>query len=97
MCLVLECKMGFLAIEIAEVESTRRGTLPNLRPKSLKVAFIHKSWEQQLAAAMYSTSVVDKETLACLREDQETREVPNNWHVPDVDLRSNRHPAKSES
>ena len=97
MCLVLECKMGFLAIEIAEVESTRRGTLPNSRPKSLKVAFIHKSWEQQLAAAMYSASVVDKETLARLREDQKTREVPKNWHVPDVDLRSTWHPAKSES
>ena len=25
--------MGFLATEIAEVESTRRGTLPNSRPK----------------------------------------------------------------
>ena len=51
--------MGFLATEIAEVESTRRGILPNIRPKSLGVAFIHKSWEQQLAAATYSASVVD--------------------------------------
>jgi len=49
------------------------------------------------AAAMHSTSMVDKETLACLWEDQEIREVPKNWHVPDVDLRSTRHPAKSES
>jgi len=61
--------MGFLATEIAEVESTRRGTLPNSRPKSLSVDFIHKSWEQQLAAAMYSASVVEREMLACLRED----------------------------
>ncbi|WVZ52774.1 hypothetical protein U9M48_003796, partial [Paspalum notatum var. saurae] len=70
------CKTGFLATEIAEVKSTRRGILPYLRPKSLRVAFIHKSWEQQLAAAMYSASVVERATIACLREDQETREVP---------------------
>ncbi|WVZ80994.1 hypothetical protein U9M48_028422 [Paspalum notatum var. saurae] len=97
MCLVLECKTGFLATEIAEVESTRRGILPNLRPKSLRVAFIHKSWEQQLAAAIYSASVVDKDTLACLQEDQETREAPKSWHVPEVDLRSFWQPAWSAS
>ena len=89
--------MGFLATEIAEVESTRRGTLPNSRPKSLRVDFIHKSWEQQLAAAMYSASVVERETLAYLREDQKTSEDPKNWQVPEVDFRSTRHPAKSES
>ncbi|WVZ70665.1 hypothetical protein U9M48_019309 [Paspalum notatum var. saurae] len=92
-----QCKTGFLATEIAEIESTRRGIFPNLRPKSLRVAFIHKSWEQQLAAAMYSASVIDKDTLACLREDQETREVPKSWHELEIDLRSIRQPAWSAS
>ncbi|WVZ90122.1 hypothetical protein U9M48_036452 [Paspalum notatum var. saurae] len=46
---------------------------------------------------MYSASVVDKDTLACLREDHETREVPISWHVPEVDLRSIRQPAWSGS
>src|SRR6266511_5097553 len=44
-----------------------------------------------------TTSVVDWATLDCLREDQETSEEPKNWQVPEVDLRSKRHPAKSAS
>ena len=90
MCLVLECKTGFLATKIAEVESTRRGILPKLSPKSLRVAFIQSNWEQQLAEATYSSSMVEVATLDCLREDQETREVPKKWQVPEVDLRSIR-------
>src|SRR5436190_12637610 len=51
----------------------------------------------ELAAATYSASVVDWATLDCLREDQETSEEPKNWQVPEVDLRSKRHPVKSAS
>ena len=50
-------------------------------------------WEQQLAAATNSASVVEWATPVCLREDQETRDGPRNWHVPKVDLRSNLQPA----
>jgi hypothetical protein len=35
--------------------------------------------------------------LDCLREDQDTKEDPKNWKVPEVDFLSNRHPAKSAS
>jgi hypothetical protein len=40
------------------------------------VYVIQRSWEQQLAAAMYSASVVDWATLDYLREDQDTKEDP---------------------
>ena len=55
------------------------------------------SWEQQLAAVTYSASVVLRATPLYLREDQETREEPINWQVPEVDLRSILHPPKSTS
>jgi hypothetical protein len=61
------------------------------------VYVIQNSWEQQLAATTYSTSVVDWATLDYLREDQDTKEDPKNWQVPKVDFLSNWHPAKSAS
>jgi hypothetical protein len=64
---------------------------------SLMVYVIQRSWEQQLAATAYSASVVDRATLDCLREDQNTKEEPKNWQVLEVDFLSNRHPAKSAS
>src|SRR6185436_13087909 len=51
MCLVLECRTGFFAMLMADVLSTKMGTLPKLKPKSCKVCFIQSIWEQQLAAA----------------------------------------------
>jgi hypothetical protein len=59
MCLVLECSTGFLATLMALVLSHIRGTWEHSSPKSLGVYVIQSSWEQQLAAAIYSTSVVD--------------------------------------
>jgi hypothetical protein len=35
--------------------------------------------------------------IDCLREDQETRDELKNWHVPEVDFLSTRHPAKLTS
>jgi hypothetical protein len=66
-------------------------------PKSLMVYVIQRSWEQQLAAATYSASVVDWATLDFLREDQDTKEDPKNWQNPEVDFLSNWHPTKSAS
>jgi hypothetical protein len=97
MCLVLEWSTGFFATLMALVLSHWSGTWVYTSPKSLMVYVIQRSWEQQLAAATYSTSVVDWATLDCLREDQDTKEDPNNWQVPEVDFLSNWHPAKSES
>jgi hypothetical protein len=58
---------------------------------------IQSSYEQQLAVATYSASVVDWATLDCLREDQETSEDPKSWQVPKVDFLLTRHPTKSAS
>jgi hypothetical protein len=82
---------------MALVLSHWSGTWVYSSPKSLMVYVIQKSWEQQLAAATYSASVVDWETLDCLREDQETNEEPKNWQVPEVDFLSNQHSWKSAS
>jgi hypothetical protein len=60
------------------------------------VYVIQRSWEQQLAAATYSASVVDWATLDCLREDQDTKEDPKNWKLQKwtpytIDTRQNPH------
>ena len=46
---------------------------------------------------MYSASAVDKATEFCFFEDQETKERPSKWHLPDVLMQSTQHPKKSES
>jgi hypothetical protein len=97
MCLVLEWNTGLFATLIALVLSHWSGTWVYTSPKSLMVYVIQRSWEQQLAAATYFALVVDCAALDCLREDQDTKEDPKNWHVPEVDFLSNWHPAKSAS
>jgi hypothetical protein len=97
MCLVLEWSTGFLATLMALVLSHWSVTWVYSSLKSLMVYVIQRSWEQQLDAVTYSTSVVDWATLDCLREDQDTKEDPKNWQVPEVDFLSNWHPAKSVS
>jgi hypothetical protein len=78
MCLVLEWITGFFATLMALVLSHWSGTWVYSSPKSLVVYVIQRSWEQQLAAATYSTSVVDWATLNYLREEQDTKEDPKN-------------------
>jgi hypothetical protein len=97
MCLVLDWSTGFLATLMALVLSQRSGIWVHSSPKSLKVYEIHNSWEQQLAAATYSTLVVDWATLDYLREDHETNKDPRNWQVPEVDFLSTRQPGNSAS
>jgi hypothetical protein len=58
------------------VLSHMRGTLSKITPKSLMVCTIQRIYEQQLAPATYSASVVDCATEECVREDQQTREYP---------------------
>jgi hypothetical protein len=93
--LVLEWSTRFLATLMALMLSHMRGTWEHSSRKSLSVYVIQSSWEQQLAAATYSASMVDWATLDCLREDQETSEEPKNWQVSEVVFLSTKHPAKS--
>jgi hypothetical protein len=97
MCLVLEWSTRFFATLMALVLSHWSETWVYSSPKSRMVYVIQRSWEQQLAAATYSPSVVDWATLDYLREDQDTKEDLKNWQVPEVDFLSNLHPAKSAS
>jgi hypothetical protein len=65
------------------------------------VYVIQSSWEQQLAAATYSASIVDWATLDCLREDQETSEEPKTDKSPKstsyrLDTPQNWHPKNQE-
>jgi hypothetical protein len=80
---------------MALVLSHKRGTLSNLTPKSLIVCTIQRICNQQLAVATYSASVVDCATKDYFREDQQMREDPRKWHVPEVLFRSIPQPAKS--
>jgi hypothetical protein len=97
MCLVLEWSTGFFATLMALVLSHWSGTWVYTSPKSLVVYVIQRSWEQQLAAATCSASVVDWATLDSLQEDQDTKEDPKNWQVLEVAFLSIRHSAKSTS
>ena len=42
---------------------------------------------------MYSALAVDKDTEFCFLEDQDTRDLPRNWQVPEVDFLSTLSPA----
>jgi hypothetical protein len=59
-CLILLWKTGFLVTEMTLVFSHMRKTLSKITPKSIMVCTIHRIWEQQLAAAIYSVSVFEK-------------------------------------
>ena len=48
------------------------------KSKSRKVAIIQSNCEQQLAAVIYSASVVDRATLDYFQDDHKTNEVPKN-------------------
>ena len=84
MCFVLECWTRLLVSFMALSLSHSNGTYLNLIPKSLKVAFIQSNWAQQLPVEMYSALVVESATLFCFFDDQDTSDLSNSWHVPDV-------------
>ena len=92
-CFVLECWTRLLVSFTALLLSHSNGTCLNLIPKSLKVAFIHSNWAQQLSTEMYSASVVESATLFYFFDDQDTSDLPNSWHVFDVLFLSTLHPA----
>ena len=82
MCFVLVCWTGFLARLMVLVLSQRMGASGNSKPRSLSWFFSHSTWAQQLAAAMYSASVDDKDTQVYFLLAQETRQPPRKAHCP---------------
>jgi hypothetical protein len=79
---------------MALVLSHWSGTWVYSSPKSLMVHVIQRSWEQQLAAATYSASVVDWATLDCLRKTKTPKKIPRTgksqkWTSYPTDTRQN--------
>jgi hypothetical protein len=64
-----------------------------IEPKSQRVCLIQSSCAQHCPAATYSASAVDRATDVCFFELQDTRDLPRNWHVPNVLFLSTLHPA----
>ena len=84
MCLVLEWFTWLFASLIALSLSHKSRILLNLQPKSLKVNRIQSSCAQQVPAATYSASAVDRATEFYFLELQDTRDRLRNWQVPEV-------------
>ena len=77
MCFVLECITGFLDIFIALVLSQNIGMGSSyFTCMSSNVCLIQMTCVQHVATAIYSTSIVDKDTEGCFLLDQDTRQSP---------------------
>ena len=96
-CSLRKCITGFLDRFMALVLSKWIGILFKRIPKSLSCCLTHRVWAQQLPAAMYSASVVERTTQACFLQCQEIRLDPRMWNVPLVLFLSILQPAKYES
>jgi hypothetical protein len=59
--------------------------------------FIHNNWVQQLPAAIYSASAIEREIEDCFRLNQATRLVPTQKHPPKLLFLSSAFPAQSAS
>ena len=89
--------MRFLEMLMALVLSHLIGMCSYLNPKSSKVCFIHKTCAQQLPAATYSASAIDKTTEFCFLLAQETKDFSRKSQVPLVFFLSNLQSSKSIS
>ena len=75
----------------------KRGTLSQVTPYSFKVCLIHNNWVHPLAAATYAAAVMERDMQFCFLEDQHTKDLPRNWHAPEVDFLSSLSPAQPKS
>ena len=67
---------ALFAIFIALSLSHKRGTFDMTYPKSFRVCHIQSNCAQQLLAATYLASAVDKATKFCFLEDHKTKYQP---------------------
>lgn len=66
----------------------RMGSLEREMPMSESKDCIHNNSQVELAKLRYSASVVDRATVSCFLEHQETRFDPRKTQYAPVDLRS---------
>jgi len=67
---------------MALVLSHIKGTLLIFNPKSASCCLSHRICAQQLPAAIYSASAVERATHACFLLCYEIRLEPRRWQVP---------------
>jgi hypothetical protein len=75
----------------------RHGFFFSFTPSSLRRASTHINSVVAFARDLYSTLVLDLDTVACFLALQETKFGPTNIAKPPVDLLSSRQPAQSVS
>ena len=94
-CFVRKCRTGFLVRLVALVLSYKMGIRPRWTLKSSSCCFSHKIWAQQLPAATYSASAVDKATktwffLCQLTKDLRKSDKYHTWFSYLICNRKNR-------
>lgn len=93
MCLVILWWTGFLAILRAFVLSHKSGIVWASTLKSWSCFFIHRSWSQQNAAAIYSFSAIETATEFYFLVPQEMSEEPRKGAIPEILFLSTWYPA----
>ncbi|BBN67625.1 folate transporter 1, partial [Prunus dulcis] len=97
-CLDFWWKIGFFAIDMAEVLSHRIGVPSTCSsPKSSSMNLSHLACDVALAALTYSASAVDKATVFCLINAHENIPYPSVNAYPEVLLLSSSLPTQSLS